>query len=565
VVNHAHNDWIEGTVELGWFFPLAALGAAAAFASRARGAALASRGRLGAGTAIGAAGALAALGAHALVDFPLQIPAILWIAAVLAGLVSAAAPPDPRHRFVLRARPSLAAACCALAALLLFDAGRREARAESALATSAEGLLRRDAPRALAQARAAVLADPLSARAHAALGRTLVAAARFGPSGAGQRAALEAARGSLERAASLNPRDADAWIDLAKVSETLGDLRAADAASREAVALEPRSGVALEARAAFLLDRGRRTEAVELLSISARADARALPRIFSKLWRRNPDPDLLFAVTPRTARDLSLLGDFLETKGQMEPAREALARAAALAPRDSGTAARLVGFLTRRADPATAVSEARRAIARGAGGSALADAHARALVAGGDLEAARLEYTALLEQPAARAGAIRPLADVLARLGRPREVARLWERAVAWTPGDPEARRELARAHMRSGGWSRAVETCRALLAVDPDETECAYLLADLYAERGLHTAAQMALRERLARRPADVGALARLARIYESLGRFTEARAQYARILTLEPGNAEARAGVGRRATPPQSGGRRITLGGAS
>ncbi len=557
-VSHAHNDWLEGTLELGWAFPALALGAGVIVGRRAAITARGRRTRLAAGTAAGAGAGLAALAVHAAVDFPLQVPFLIWFAALLAGLVSASARiPTPgrvvsARGIVLDAWP--AAAVAAMAALIISAAGFREVRAGTAMRNAdraAEGL---EARRAVSESRRAVGVDPGSAEAHAALARALVLSAA---EGGGGKPSLRAAAASLERASTLNPRDTDMWIELARVREALGEPAAADGAYARAARLDPRSGMALEARADFLLRTGHREEALRVLRASAESDARALPRILTSLWGTTGKPALLRAATPGTVRDLVLLGDFLETKGRVPEARAAFEDAESIAPKDPLPAARKAALLLRRGSPEDALGAVRAAIGRGADSASLRISLAASLAATGNRVSAAREYERLVAEPEVRKQAVEALADLYARAGDRGRLVGLREKVARMSPGDPSARVALARAYRAAGRWPAAVETCRSVLADDPGMAACRYLLADLYAERGLAAAAEMTLQTRLSQSPGDIAALTRLARLYAAEGRHAEARSRYRRVLAIEPGNAEARAALARRAKPGRHGDR--------
>ncbi len=551
-VAHAHNDWLEGTLELGWAFPALALGTVAIVGRHARATARGRGTRLASGTAAGTGAGLAALAAHAAVDFPFHVPFLIWFAALLAGLVSASrgipkpgrVAPSRGLDVALRA----AAAGVALAAVIFTAAGVREIRAGGAMKNADRAADALETREALSEARRAVSADPGSAEAHAALARALVL---FASEGGGGKRSLQAASSSLERAAALNPRGAEALIDLARVREALGDTGSAADAYARAARLDPRSGRTLEAQADFLLRAGRRAEALRVLRSSAASDARAPARILSFLWQATRDPAALRLVTPATARDLVRLGDFLDTKGRAPEARAAFRDAQALAPGDPDPAARHAALLVRGNDMREAVASARAAIARGADSPSLRISLASALAASGDRSNAAREYEAALADPGVRPQAVNALADLYEQAGDTSGLVRLREKVARLAPGDPLARVAMARAYRTAGRWPSAVETCRALLAEDPEQPTCRVLLADLYAERGLAEAAEMTLQTRLEQSPTDVAALTRLAKLYAAQGKLAQARARYERVLAIEPDNADARAALARMARP--------------
>jgi hypothetical protein len=100
IINHAHNDWFELLVELGWMF--AALVALAAWWLAVRVRALVGAGwRMAPPTSIAAAVALLALLMHSGVDYPLRTSAMMLVGVVLVLQFLAPRDPSPnphRHR-----------------------------------------------------------------------------------------------------------------------------------------------------------------------------------------------------------------------------------------------------------------------------------------------------------------------------------------------------------------------------------------------------------------------------------------------------------------------------------
>ncbi len=80
---HAHNDWLQSAVEGGWLTPLLVV-AVGIPVLRRRSANKSSR--LAQAIRLGALAALVAVALHSLVDFPLKIPAVAVLAAVLVGI-----------------------------------------------------------------------------------------------------------------------------------------------------------------------------------------------------------------------------------------------------------------------------------------------------------------------------------------------------------------------------------------------------------------------------------------------------------------------------------------------
>ena len=542
-VQHAHNDWLEQTVEMGWAFPLLGLGLACALARRAFTTCRTSPDRVAVGSAVSGLSGLVALGVHALVDSPLQMPPLLWLAAALAGLVSASGSIERRGRSLQTGARrgwvlGFAASGCALATLLLSIGPWREARAEAAITRAGfamEALAMEDA---VGHAREAAKLDPTSAKVFATLGRLLLGAR---DAGVGGRLALKEAQHALARATVQNPRDATAFLDLARIAEMRNDERAAAAAYETAVSLDPVSGRMLDARAGFLLRKGMDREALELLRASVKADARGLSRVLPLLWEERKDPALIRSVTPETAPARVLLGDFLDTQGYFEAADEAFSEAVLL---DGGSATALL----KRASLALKQGRFEDALAWAAEARALAPRApetARTLAAAlsikGEMGRAADLYEEILARDARDKTALRALARISAHLGQPERGIAAWKRAARALPGDPGARYELALAHRAAGEWSEALEVCRTVSVMFPDEAACRSLLVNLYLELDLKPQAKRILDAWISRAPGSVMARTSLARYFEASERPEDARREYERILTLEPGNPDA------------------------
>jgi tetratricopeptide (TPR) repeat protein len=331
------------------------------------------------------------------------------------------------------------------------------------------------------------------------------------------------------------------------VAEARGDMETAGMAYASAVRLDPRSGPVLESQASFLLRSGRREEAVSALRNAAQSDGRALSRVLTQLWKATGDPALLEAVTPRDADALIGLGSFLETYGRFEEADAAWASAGEIAPGNPEAAVKRVHHALRMRNFTRAIELAQEALSRGADAPALRRMLGAALAASGRLHEAVRIYRALLADHPADKLATRALARVYTELGRPKAALQAWIDLTQRIPNDQDAWYERARAHQAAGEWQRAVEVCHQTLLADPLHEGCRLMLVDLYLERHLAISAEKVLLDWLARSPREVKALMRLARLYESRGRWREARRQYERILEIDPGNTAARTALSR------------------
>lgn len=262
----AHSEPLQAFAELGVLF----LGMAAAtlvLGVRRLRRALRSRSR----AVWGALAALLAVTAHALVDFPLHVPAVALTAAALAGLLfadgSGAAPRlGPGASRMLQAGLALVLLVLAGTQYAAVQAERRAADLlaagafREAEAAAASGLRARPARASLwtlaadaAEHDARFDGGGPEAFARAVEARRRAAAGRRGDAALQRRAAatlaragqLEAAARALEEAAHLDPRSPVAPLARARLALRSGDRHAAAAALGEALRRHPRDEGAL--------------------------------------------------------------------------------------------------------------------------------------------------------------------------------------------------------------------------------------------------------------------------------------------------------------------------------
>jgi tetratricopeptide (TPR) repeat protein len=121
----------------------------------------------------------------------------------------------------------------------------------------------------------------------------------------------------------------------------------------------------------------------------------------------------------------------------------------------------------------------------------------------------------------------------------------LADRRLDQTPGDLEARGWRARVLVRLNRAAEAAEEYRTVLATAPGDTDMLYGLGDALArqQRFEEALAPLDRARRIDPRRADVAALR--GRVLRALGRRAESREAFQECARLEPGNAEARAGL--------------------
>lgn len=454
---HAHNDWLQAAAEggvLGGAFLLAVLLPALGRLPRA---AFGRQGPVVAGFALG----LAAFAAHAAIDFPARIPAVV-AAAIAAGAVVLAgrdrpedpAPPGPRVVPPEGPGPSRAfpaapvvAASLALAAIAatLLDAGT---------------------------ARATLSPWERSARAASA-------ALRAGPADPEVRGALRDLRARI----GLRPFDADARAAYAAVlleaAFGTADVRAAAFHARAAVRISPVSRPVVTTAADVLLRAGEGEAALDSIRAmfgwapheAARLLARAEPLVPPwRLERTLPDdPEAWEAWALRLSSD-----------GRREAARGRREAAYARWPDHPDVRAAAADEALRRGDLAAfrAIVPTTLAVPAGRGGVALLAHRARAKGLAGDREGARADAWAAARAGGEGWGALLRAGDALDAVGDTSVARELWTRAAhaARSERGPSARvaalARVARLDEREGRPGEALRVSREVLALDPENRE---------------------------------------------------------------------------------------------
>ena len=134
----------------------------------------------------------------------------------------------------------------------------------------------------------------------------------------------------------------------------------------------------------------------------------------------------------------------------------------------------------------------------------------------------------------------RNLGSVYLREGRLGAAQAQLEAALRIRPGDAGTLAHLGAVHLERGELGRARARLLEALAREPDSVEARANLARLRAERGELEAAEAGLREALARRPGDAVLRLNLARVLYRRGRPAAAAELLERILEREPERAD-------------------------
>ncbi len=297
----------------------------------------------------------------------------------------------------------------------------------------------------------------------------------------------------------------------------VGRLEEAEAAYREALALEPQSADALHFLGVIAYQRERDGEAAALMSRS-------------------------LAVNAANAPAHNNLGNALSRLGRSDEAIASYERAIELQPDYLDARLNLAKLLRERGKPEEAARHYRRA-------TELAPDSAQAHFDLGlalHLQGRRGEAVPCYE----RAVALRPdfadawvgLGAALRDAGEPTRARSCLEKALALEPDSSGAHANLGAVLMDQGRVPEAIASLRTALSLDPDSAETHSNLASAWMEAGDPGQAAASARRALELKPDFAGALANLGNALKGLDRREEALACYRRAAALEPRNAQYR-----------------------
>ncbi len=203
-----------------------------------------------------------------------------------------------------------------------------------------------------------------------------------------------------------------------------------------------------------------------------------------------------------------------------------------LSPTDKGVAVAFVKALTRVGDLAAANQAIAPLVARHGASSDVLVVQAALQTARGDRSSARATYQRVLQ---ADRDALEALEGLVALELTDRQAARVLARvnqAVASHPKDPAYLVLSARVLRATGNASRAQDTLRSILDIDPAHTEAALLSGDILASQNRRDEARRAVEQALALRPSSLDLQVWLANSFEAAGQVDEARTRYERII---------------------------------
>jgi uncharacterized protein (TIGR02996 family) len=225
--------------------------------------------------------------------------------------------------------------------------------------------------------------------------------------------------------------------------------------------------------------------------------------------------------------------------GAFDDAREALARAGSIAPRDAEVRIEAAHLASAGGLAAAAVDEARRAADIEPGTARFHAVLSEFLVQAGRVdEAADAARQALALDPA-HAGHRLALADRLERQGHVAEALAAIRGVIAEGAGGVHAHVRLAQVSARAGDLDGAEAAFRQAIAMAPENPELRLALADILDRNGKSAEAAAILAALTAANPEDAHLHARLGHFLGRAGDVPAAEAALRRAVGLAPGDA--------------------------
>ena len=289
---------------------------------------------------------------------------------------------------------------------------------------------------------------------------------------------FDEAVGALRRAVALAPESLEARIDLGKALVECGDPEAARACLEETIARNPASAVAQDTLGIALQAGGRLDDAIgafrAAVAIEPRdADARNNLGMALRLKGRDADAAASFrealALEPDNVLVANNLGLAMLALGRLDEARECLRAAVTAQPGFAEAHANLGLVLKQQGRLDDAEAAFSRALALQPRSADFLTHLGSVLEARGrPAEALALFEQARTEDPA-HEGALAGGGLVLLSEGRVQEALDRLEQSARLRPDSAAAANNLAVAYRVQGDMPRAVEWCRAALAIDAD------------------------------------------------------------------------------------------------
>lgn len=342
--------------------------------------------------------------------------------------------------------------------------------------------------------------------------------------------ALEQAEQEAQHAVDVGPNDAEAWNALASVAHLAGRNDEALTAYGRALEIDPRMLAARLARAGLLLDLDRLDAAGEDIE-SLRKEYPVEPRgmLLRALWlQRRGETDAARAVladtgavlkaVPRETMErfpalLLVSGMAHSALGELERARDDLARYLELAPDNPGARKQLGAVYVRLNEPTQAIAV---------------------------LEPARLRVP---DDPRILA----LLGIAYSMKGSHLVATELLEKASELSGGAPDIRTDLAASQLRIGRRDQALDELANVFDQDPAQTRAGVLLANVHLQRGEAAKAVEIMRQLVENEPQNLTFLNILASALLAAGKQADARTMLERAVEIDAGYLPAQLALAR------------------
>jgi Flp pilus assembly protein TadD/mono/diheme cytochrome c family protein len=138
------------------------------------------------------------------------------------------------------------------------------------------------------------------------------------------------------------------------------------------------------------------------------------------------------------------------------------------------------------------------------------------------------------------------LASATNELGNPAEAIPLYNRILERNPTDSRTLTALGAALSTSGDWQHAATSLLQALAINPQQDDARFDLANLYLTHNQLPQAQQQFRDLIGHTPNDAAAHSGLAITLLHQDQLAEARAEFGRALSIDPANRPAVEGLG-------------------
>lgn len=335
----------------------------------------------------------------------------------------------------------------------------------------------------------------------------------------GDRAAARSDLDDLLAAAETGQARNDAAVVLAGMLLRDGAMAEARARVAEVLAADPAHVGALKLEASWLIDEDRPADAL-----------RALRQALTQ--------------EPRDPAIMSLMAEAHLREGNRDLAAERLALAVELSGRATAESLRYARFLADagRLAPAEAILE--DGLRANPGQARLLTALAEVRMRRGSHDRAARAIAALggLDDPAARADAIRLQADLLEARDRGQELAGFLESVLARGQGDLSTIARIVQARLAQGELDEAARYLDALLVEDGENAMLRFLRAGVHQAAGQTARAERLYRALHAEAPGAEGPTRALVAMLSRDGRTDEARAILQASLQAQPGSVVLR-----------------------